>query len=95
MRTPIRFLLLALLTAGIASAQIPGQTIVQAVPAATPATAPSMPAGNAAAANAGLTALQELKAANEEILKRQAATLQQLDEIQKAAEQLKIYSKRG
>lgn len=36
-----------------------------------------------------------MKAANEEMLRKQEATLQQLDEIQKAAEQLKIFSKRG
>jgi hypothetical protein len=42
-----------------------------------------------------LKALQDMKAANDEVLKRQAATLQQLEEIEKAAEQLKIYSKRG
>ena len=36
-----------------------------------------------------------MKSANDEILKKQTATLLQLDELQKAAEQLKIYSKRG
>jgi hypothetical protein len=36
-----------------------------------------------------------MKTANDEILKRQAATLLQLEEMEKAAEQIKIYSKRG
>ena len=44
---------------------------------------------------AAIKMLQEAKAANDEMLKRQEATLQQLDELQKAADQLKIFSKRG
>ena len=39
--------------------------------------------------------LQEMKATNEETLKKQEATLQQLDDLQKAAEQIKAFSKRG
>lgn len=42
-----------------------------------------------------MQALQQLKAANAELLKRQAATLQQLEEIEKAAEQIKIFSSRS
>ena len=49
----------------------------------------------AASTTAALKALQDLKATNDELLKKQAATLQQLDELQKAVEQLKVYSKRG
>ena len=36
-----------------------------------------------------------MKAANAEILKKQEATLLQLEEMAKAAEQIKIYTKRG
>ena len=39
--------------------------------------------------------LQEIKAANEEMLKKQEAALQQLDELQKAADEIKVFSKRG
>ena len=39
--------------------------------------------------------LQEMKAANEEMLKKQEAALQKLDELQKAADEVKIFSKRG
>lgn len=39
--------------------------------------------------------LRAVKAANAELLKRQAATLQQLDELQKQADQVRILSKRG
>ena len=36
-----------------------------------------------------------MKAANEEILKQQAATLQKLDEMEKVANEIKIYTKRS
>ena len=36
-----------------------------------------------------------MKAANEEILKQQIATLEKLDEIEKAANEIRIYTKRG
>ena len=39
--------------------------------------------------------LQELKAQNDEILKQQQAALEALDELQKEADQMRIYSKRG
>jgi predicted transcriptional regulator len=44
---------------------------------------------------ATMKSLRELKAANEEILKKQQATLEALDELQKAADQIKVFSKRG
>lgn len=40
-------------------------------------------------------ALQQMKAANVDILAKQEATLKALDELQKAAEQLRIYTKRS
>jgi hypothetical protein len=36
-----------------------------------------------------------MKATNAETLKKQEAVLQQLDELQKAAEQMKAFGKRG
>ena len=42
-----------------------------------------------------LKLLEELKASNAAILSKQAETLQQLDELEKAAEQIRIFSKRG
>ena len=44
---------------------------------------------------ASIKEVQELKAHNDEILKDQQAALDQLDELQKEAEQLRIFSKRG
>jgi hypothetical protein len=79
-------------------AQSPTPIIVQAAgstpvtaPAATPTPVPNDPY----AYEAEMRTLREMKAANEEILRKQEATLQRLDEIQKAAEQLKVFSKRG
>ena len=77
-------------------AQSPPPIVVQAATSA-PVTAPTpIPVARDLEANqATLRMLQQIKAANEDILKRQEATLQRLDEIQKAAEQLKVFSKRG
>ena len=69
----------------------------------TPPTLSAQPAAPAAARAAkeeaelaaNISELQELKAQNQEILKEQQAALDQLDDLQKEAEQLRIYSKRG
>ena len=90
------FVLFAVLTITVASAQTPTPVVVQTTPNSTNAAPPQIPStGGAAPAVSVLTTLQELKTANDEFLKQQAATLQQLDDLQKAVEQLKIYSKRG
>jgi ribulose 1,5-bisphosphate carboxylase large subunit-like protein len=68
------------------------------VPAMTPASAAQTPAAAAVATTAtqtSLKALQAVKAANAEILDQQKATLEKLDEIEKAANDLRIYTKRG
>ncbi len=75
-------------------AQSPAPAVVQAVSpprAVGPATAPA----GAMAPSSTLQLLQEMKAVNDEVLKKQLATLQQLEEIEKSAEQIKIYTKRG
>ena len=85
-----------MLATSTAFAQAPTPVVVQAIPP-SPAviSAQGQPVEPGASALVVLKILQELKATNADILAKQAATLQQLDEIQKAAEQLKIYSKRG
>ena len=85
------------LAIGTASAQTSTPIVVQAVtPAGTVVTTANQPpAGSSASVQSILQTLQTMKSANDEILKKQTATLLQLDELQKAAEQLKIYSKRG
>ena len=85
------------LAAGIStiSAQQPTPPMIVVQPAT--ATAPAAPAPAAtpseAVANA-IKALEQIKATNDTTLKKQEAMLQQLDELQKAAEQLKVFSKR-
>ena len=94
MRAFISLAALSLLVS-VAFAQTPVPVVV---PAMTPATmAPSaVTAGvTTAATQTTLKALQAIKAANEEILKQQAATLLKLDEMEKAAQEIRIYSKRG
>ncbi len=69
------------------------------VPAANAAATPALQKAAAPSvdgtAQTAIKALQEAKKANDELLKKQEATLQQLDELQKAADQLRIFSKRG
>lgn len=76
-------------------AQSPAPVVIQAIaPGAAPA--PAVPAPIApASSDATLKTLQEIKAANEAILSKQAAALEQLEEMEKSADQIKIYTKRG
>jgi hypothetical protein len=94
MRTLILSLLAAVSLSSISDAQTPTPVVVPAMTAAT--TAKSLPAPDTAnSTQTALQALQAMKAANEEILKRQAATLQKLDEIEKTANEIRIYTKRS
>jgi hypothetical protein len=84
-----------------AKAQSPAPIVVQAASAATvssnSASATTSPpaAQDSEALQAALKSLREIKAANDETLKKQEAALQQLDELQKTADQVKIFGKRG
>ncbi len=69
------------------------------VPAATPAvtktaSAPVTPVNSGSMAEV-LKILETMKAANEETLKKQAETLQLLDDVEKAADQIRIYTRRS
>jgi hypothetical protein len=94
MRTLLFLILTAVALLSIAHAQSPMPVVV---PAITPATAQTSatPAVATPSSQTTLKALQEMKAANNEILKQQEATLQKLDEIEKAANEIRIYTKRG
>ena len=79
-----------------APAQSPTPIVVQAiVPATSGATAAAAATGTEAITAPALKTLLQIKAANEDILRKQAATLLVLEEMEKAAEQIKIYTKRG
>jgi hypothetical protein len=85
------------LTIGWVRAQTPAPVILQAATQAPAAAAPIAKAAGAAAAdlNTMVQILQEMQATNAATIKKQEATLGALDELQKAAEELKIFSKRG
>jgi|GEM_PF-818993 len=99
----MRAIILAFVLTVASAFSLPAQSPMPiVVPAMTPATTTTMttarvPATAAAdaPAQAAMAALQELKAANEEILRQQAATLLKLEEMEKTANEIRIYSKRG
>jgi len=81
----------------VAKAQSPAPIIVPAASAAPVSSSISTTplTQDSGSLEAALKSLQEIKATNEETLKKQQAALQHLDELQEAAEQMKIFSKRG
>ena len=96
MRALIFSLLMAISVPFVSLAQSPVPVVVPAVTPATTAKGPAAAPDNAAGSTqAALKALQAMKAANDEILKQQAATLLKLDEIEKAANEIRVYSKRS
>ena len=77
------------------NAQSPAPIIVQAA-SANPGTAkPSTVAAVVSSIPDAIKSLEEVKAANEEVLTKQKAALERLDELQEAADQLRIFAKRG
>lgn len=95
MRLLIFSLLAAVSFASMSDAQSPMPVVVPAMTPATAAKSPATPDNAASSIQAVLKALQAMKAANDDILKQQAATLQRLDEIEKAAQEIRIYTKRS
>jgi hypothetical protein len=95
MRALALSVLAACAVASMLPAQAPKPVIVSAAtPPVTSAPAPAA-AEKSGSIQAALKMLQEMKAANEETLRKQAATLEQLDELEKAADQIRVFSKRG
>jgi len=95
MRTLFLSILAAAMVVSIGHAQSPMPVVVPAMTPATTAQTPVTAAVTTASTQTTLKALQAIKAANEEILKQQAATLEKLDEIEKAAQEIRIYTKRS
>ena len=91
--TSFVFALALFVSTGVA--QTPMPVVVPAMTPATTAQNPVTAAVTTASTQTTLKVLQAMKAANDEILKQQAATLQKLDEMEKAAQEIRIYSKRG
>ena len=84
-----------ILALGTIEAQSP--VIVQAADASPANPAAAAPAASTPASDSKnmLQSLQAMQILNEATIKKQEAALATLDELQKAAEELKIFSKRG
>lgn len=99
MKAPYLLLPLALGVFALESLQGQAPVILQAANASAtpaPARAPAAPAATDAAATKNmLQLLQAMQAANTDTIKKQEAALETLDGLQKAAEEIKIFSKRG
>jgi hypothetical protein len=94
MKTFFAFTLSLIAVCVFAQSPTPPMIVVQAAnAAATPAATPVV-AQDPTALRPTLQTLEQMKAANADTLKRQEALLQQLDELQKAADQIKIFSHR-
>ncbi|MFL6582976.1 MAG: hypothetical protein ACJ8KU_00500 [Chthoniobacterales bacterium] len=89
---------LAAICLSVARAQTPVPIIVPASNPATTSTTASatqgLPGAAAASTGALLKTLDEMKAQNTETLRKQAALLESLNELQQAADQLRIYASR-
>ena len=94
-RTSIFSALAACVLALSVDAQSP--VVVQAADAApaNPAAAASAASAPASDSKSMLQSLQAMQILNEATIKKQEAALATLDELQKAAEELKVFSKRG
>jgi len=99
--TGFLFAVVAFACAFTLNAQTPKPLVIQAANMPTVAAAAPTTGGAAAAIAASpalaeaIKQLEQIKAANAETLKKQEETLQHLDQLQKDAEQLKFFSKRG
>lgn len=76
-------------------AQSPAPIVVQAMSPATAAPAAKAAPQDVASNQEAIKILEQIKSANQETLKRQQALLEQFEELKKAADQLKIFTKRG
>jgi hypothetical protein len=97
MRAKILFILPLLLAVGV-GAQSPTPIVVQA---ASGTTVPSTSSKSAATPTdvhsipEAIKLLEQIKSANDEVLAKQKAAMERLDELQDAADQLRIFAKRG
>jgi hypothetical protein len=95
MRASTLSVLVTFVLAGLLPAQSPVPVIVPAVTPAIAKAPAAAPNATSDSISAALKMLQEMKIANEEMLGKQAAMLAQLDELEKAAEQIRIYTRRN
>lgn len=92
------FLIVTSAWTATSNAQSSPPIIVQPANAVAAASTPSRPTATAADAqsiSAAIQTLEKIKATNDEVLAKQKAALERLDELKEAADQLQIYAKRG
>ena len=98
MRAKIIFIFAVLLVTGGVKAQSPAPIVVQAA-SGTTVTSTSSKAITAPDVHSipedAIKLLEQIKAANDEVLAKQKAALERLDQLQDAADQLRIFAKRG
>ena len=98
MRAKISLFFPIVLAFSAVSAQSPTPIVVQAASATAATSTSSKPAPTATDTQSvpnAIKLLEQIKAANDEVLAKQKAALQRLDELQDAADQLRIFAKRG
>lgn len=95
MRATKIFCLIAVFTLGAVKAQSPAPIIVQAASAIPAKSNSSAPVATVSSVPDAIKRLEQVKAANDEVLAKQKAALERLDALQEAADQLRIYAKRG
>ena len=96
MRATILFVFAVLLAVGGVSAQSPTPIVIQATSATAATSTTSVPATtDVHSIPDAINLLEQIEAANDEVLAKQKAALERLDELQDAADQLRIFVKRG
>jgi hypothetical protein len=95
MRAANFFFPLFILAFSVVRAQSPAPIIVQAATANPTISTASAPATSVGSIPDAIKSLEKIKAANDEVLAKQKAALERLEELQQAADELRIFAKRG
>jgi hypothetical protein len=97
MRGKIIFFFVLFAAFAITKAQSPTPVIVQAANTTAPksTTPETSAAADVQSIPDAIKLLEKIKAANDEVLAKQKAALEKLEEVQDAADQLRIFAKRG
>jgi hypothetical protein len=96
MRAKIISIFAVLLITGGVKAQSPAPIVVQAASTtAAKSTTSASVATDVHSIPDAIKLLEQIKAANDEVLAKQKAALERLNELQDAADQLRIFAKRG
>jgi hypothetical protein len=80
---------------GAANAQSPTPIIVQAASALPAKSTSFVPIAAGSSVGDAIRLLEKIKTDNDEVLAKQKAALDRLDELQEAADQLRVFAKRG